>query len=146
MYESYSLAKDKAIPYPVQTMVSTFGAFYTLLQSVMQRSMQPSPATSTTFSCQLSNTLMLAPVDSLAPPGRCPAWLNPVGWGVTLVGVRGTLPPAAETAIPLYLHRASQRSQPCLQMLPHCCYRDTGPWTHRYFMSTSSSSLPPSEA
>lgn len=67
--------------------------------------MHPSPATSTTFSCQLSNTLMAAPVDSAEAPGRGPIWLNPVCWGVTRVGVRGALPEDADdvAAMPLYL-------------------------------------------
>lgn len=64
--------------------------------------MHPSPATSTTFSCQLNSTLMPAPADSFAAPGRPPTWLNPVAWGVTLVGVRGALPPDVD-AMPLYL-------------------------------------------
>lgn len=71
----------------------------------MTRPMHPSPATSTTFSCQLSNTLIAAPVDSVEAPGRGPTWLNPVGCGVMRVGVRGPLPPDAEdvAAMPLYL-------------------------------------------
>lgn len=71
----------------------------------MTRPMHPSPATSTTFSCQLSNTLMAAPVDSAEAPGRGPIWLNPVCWGVTRVGVRGALPEDADdvAAMPLYL-------------------------------------------
>lgn len=62
---------------------------YTLRQSDMTRAMQPSPATSTTFSCQLSNTLMPAPADSFVAPGRPPICVKPVCWGVTLVGERG---------------------------------------------------------
>ena len=76
----------------------------------MTRPMHPSPATSTTFSCQLSSTLMAAPVDSLEAPGRGPIWLKPVCWGVMRVGVRGALPPLeAEdvAAMPLYLFRRS---------------------------------------
>lgn len=45
---------------------------------------------------------MPAPADSFAAPGRPPTWLNPVAWGVTLVGVRGALPPDVD-AMPLYL-------------------------------------------
>lgn len=75
---------------------------YTLRQSVIVRPMHPSPATSTTFSCQLNRTLIPAPADSFAAPGRPPTWLNPVAWGVTLVGVRGALPPGVD-AMPLYL-------------------------------------------
>lgn len=70
--------------------------FYTFRQSVIVRPMQPSPATSTTFSCQLSNTLIPAPADSFAAPGRPLIWLKPVAWGVTLVGVRG--PPDPDVA------------------------------------------------
>ncbi|KAF4123874.1 NADH dehydrogenase [Geosmithia morbida] len=45
------------------------------------------PATSTTFSCQLSSTLMAAEVDSLAP-GREATWVKPpVDSGVILPGV-----------------------------------------------------------
>jgi hypothetical protein len=71
----------------------------------MVRPMQPRPATSTTFSCQLSNTLIAAPVDSFDACGLPPAWLNPVCCGVTRVGVRGALPLlcADEAPIPLYL-------------------------------------------
>jgi hypothetical protein len=69
--------------------------------------MHPNPATSTTFSCQLSSTLMAAPVDSAGAPGRGPIWLKPVCWGVMRVGVRGALPPEDEdedvAAMPLYL-------------------------------------------
>lgn len=51
---------------------------------------------------------MPAPADSFAAPGRPPTWLNPVAWGVTLVGVRGALPPDVD-AMPLYLHRRTRR-------------------------------------
>jgi hypothetical protein len=61
--------------------------FYTLRQSVIVRAMHPMPATSTTFSCQLSKTLIAACVGSVAP-GREPTWLNPpVDCGVTFDGV-----------------------------------------------------------
>lgn len=81
---------------------------YTLRQSVIVRPMHPSPATSTTFSCQLNRTLMPAPADSFAAPGRPPTWLNPVAWGVTLVGVRGALPPD-DDAMPLYLIKEGKK-------------------------------------
>lgn len=55
---------------------------HTLLQSVMVRPMHPSPATSTSFSCQLSRTLIAADAGSLETPGREPK--PPVDWGVTL--------------------------------------------------------------
>lgn len=77
---------------------------YTRRQSVMTRPMQPRPATSTTFSCQLSNTLIPAPADSFAAPGRPPTWLKPVCWGVIRVGVRGALDPEDVDAMPLYLY------------------------------------------
>lgn len=49
--------------------------------------MEPIPATSTTFSCQLRSTLMAA-WEGSAAPGLPPTWLNPpVDWGVTLLGV-----------------------------------------------------------
>lgn len=51
---------------------------------------------------------MPAPADSFAAPGRPPTWLNPVAWGVTLVGVRGALPPDVD-AMPLYLARRTRR-------------------------------------
>lgn len=51
---------------------------------------------------------MAAPADSFAAPGRPPAWLNPVAWGVTLVGVRGALPPDVD-AMPLYLIEEQRR-------------------------------------
>jgi hypothetical protein len=67
----------------------------------MHLPMDPSPATSTTFSCQLSNTLMAAPVDSFAAPGRPEIWLNPVS---AREGARGAAPTAdAEPLMPLYL-------------------------------------------
>lgn len=78
-------------------------ATYTLRQSVIVRPMHPSPATSTTFSCQLSSTLMAAPEDSFAAPGRPPAWLKPVACGVILPGVRGPAPAPDVDAMPLYL-------------------------------------------
>lgn len=78
---------------------------YTLRQSDMHRSMLPRPATSTTFSCQLSSTLMPVPVTSFVPPGLEPIWLNPVTWGVRFrVGVR--IPPLDEPPdMPLYLYK-----------------------------------------
>ena len=78
---------------------------YTLRQSVMTRPMHPSPATSTTFSCQLSSTLMAAPVDSAEAPGRGPIWLKRVCGGVRGGGVGGAPPPEDEdvVAMPLYL-------------------------------------------
>lgn len=80
---------------------------YTFLQSVIHRPMLPRPATSTTFSCQLSKTLMAAPVDSLVAPGRPDIWLKPVAWGVRLLpaleGVLGAPLDEDELAIPLYL-------------------------------------------
>lgn len=83
----------------------------------MTRHMHPSPATSTTFSCQLSSTLMAAPVDSFDAPGLPANRVEPVGWGVMRVGVRGALPADGDNndddddvdddeddaAIPLYL-------------------------------------------
>lgn len=52
----------------------------------MVRPMHPRPATSTTFSCQLNNTLIAAVAGSLVVPGRPPIWLNPpVDCGVTLL-------------------------------------------------------------
>lgn len=67
----------------------------------MTRPMQPNPATSTTFSCQLNSTLIPAPADSFATPGREPTWLKPVACGVILVGVRGALAEEEADAIPL---------------------------------------------
>jgi hypothetical protein len=50
----------------------------------MVRPMHPNPATSTSFSCQLSKTLIAADAVSLEAPGREPTWVNPpVDWGVT---------------------------------------------------------------
>ena len=66
----------------------------------MVRPMEPSPATSTSFSCQLRSTLIAAVVGSLAPLGRPPNWLNPVDCGVTLLGDREEFPGWA-VAIPL---------------------------------------------
>ena len=64
--------------------------------------MLPCPATSTTFSCQLSNTLMAEPADSFVACGLDPIWLKPVCCGVTLVGVLGALPPEDDVeAMPL---------------------------------------------
>ena len=50
---------------------------YTRRQSVIVRPMHPNPATSTSFSCQLNNTLILDDPDSFAAPGLDPIWLNP---------------------------------------------------------------------
>lgn len=78
----------------------------------MVRPMQPSPPTSTTFSCQLNSTLIAAPVDSVGA-GRPPAWLKPVCCGVTRVGVRGALPlPDEVLAMPLYLFRPQVSPHP----------------------------------
>ena len=54
----------------------------TFLQSVMHRPTQPNPATSTTFSCQLSSTLIDAPLLSFCAPGRPDICEKPVLWGV----------------------------------------------------------------
>jgi hypothetical protein len=68
----------------------------------MQRPIEPSPATSTTFSFQLSKTLITAVTESFDTPGLPPTWLKPPeGWGVTRVGVLGALPDEDEDAIPL---------------------------------------------
>ena len=82
----------------------------------MVLTMDPCPATSTTFSCQLSRTLIAAPIDSFAACGLDPTWLKPVCWGVILVGVRGALPPDddAVEAMPLYL---SNQSVPNVRLL-----------------------------
>lgn len=71
---------------------------YTRRQSVMVRPMQPSPATSTTFSCQLRSTLIAAVAGSFAP-GRPPTWLNPCE--DSLVGDLDAFPGWAVAAIPL---------------------------------------------
>ena len=71
---------------------------HTVLRSDMTRTMLPCPAISTTFSCQLSSTLM-----AWAPPSPPPmrGWTceKPVGWGETALadGAVGA------TAMPLYL-------------------------------------------
>lgn len=81
----------------------------------MHRPMLPRPATSTTFSCQLSSTLMAAPVDSAVEPGLPPIWLNPVGCGVRFLGVRGAvdaLPvPVLPPAMPLYLLKRVRKNR-----------------------------------
>ncbi|EFX04308.1 hypothetical protein CMQ_1236 [Grosmannia clavigera kw1407] len=76
--------------------------------------MLPTPATSTTFSCQLSNTLMPPAELSFIPPGRPLIWLKPVCCGVIpRVGVRGPLlAGAAEEAMPLYFISTSSSSLP----------------------------------
>jgi hypothetical protein len=66
----------------------------------MHRPIQPSPATSTTFSCQLSKTLMAAVAVSFEATVRPPIWLKPAVDGDGLVGVLGA-PPADPEAIPL---------------------------------------------
>jgi hypothetical protein len=61
----------------------------------------PSPATSTTFSCQLSSTLIAAPLFSPPAPGRPDIWLKPPDSGAA---ARGELTEGVEElAIPLYL-------------------------------------------
>lgn len=106
--------------------------------------MQPNPATSTTFSCQLSKTLIAVPVDSLAPPGRPPAWLKPVCCGVTRVGVRGVLPEEDVDAMPLYLR--DWFGKPYATLWRKEAERMWGVvLAHKYFMRTSKHSLPPGE-
>src|SRR3979411_1112892 len=55
--------------------------FHTFLLSLITLPIQPNPATSTTFSCQLSRTLMAAPLDS-PPPGLGACCEKPVDCGV----------------------------------------------------------------
>jgi hypothetical protein len=76
----------------------------------MTRPIQPNPATSTTFSCQLRRTLIAAPLDS-PPPGRVPCCEKPVDWGVSMLARPRDWRPEAEEEeeedvlpdMPLYL-------------------------------------------
>lgn len=108
--------------------------------------MLPSPPTSTTFSCQLSRTLIAAPVDSLGT-GRPPTWLKPVCWGVTRVGVLGALPPDdAVFAIPLYLSNPKNISPCSFYPSSSSSRHNQGSGvreTNKYFINTSRHSLPP---
>jgi len=80
---------------------------HTFLLSLITLPMQPNPATSTTFSCQLSSTLMAAPLDS-PPPGRGACCEKPVDCGVSeepdrpKVGCREPDVGATPELIPLY--------------------------------------------
>jgi hypothetical protein len=68
---------------------------------------QPRPATSTTFSCQLSKTLIAAPLLSFCAPGLPPICEKPVLWGVRLDPARfagvDEEEGEDEDAMPLYL-------------------------------------------
>lgn len=72
----------------------------TTRRSDMTRMMDPTPATSTTFSCQLSNTPIVCP----APSPTFRAWIceNPVTCGERPFLLTGVLLPT-EPAMPLYL-------------------------------------------
>lgn len=63
----------------------------------------PRPATSTTFSCHESKTLIAAPLLSFAAPGLPPIWENPapVLCGETVEPREGVR--VEDAAIPLYL-------------------------------------------
>jgi hypothetical protein len=64
----------------------------------------PSPATSTAFSCQLSSTLICAPLFSLPAPGLPPICEKPVLCGVSVELRVGVLADGIEeAAMPLYL-------------------------------------------
>jgi hypothetical protein len=74
----------------------------------MHRPTQPSPATSTTFSCQLSSTLIDAPLLSFCAPGRPDICEKPVLWGVRFEPRAPGRPDEEEVAdvedaMPLYL-------------------------------------------
>ena len=75
---------------------------YTVLRSVMVRTTEPAPASSTSFSCQLRSTLIAWPPPS--PPPREWIWEKPVDWGdieERVVGLEG----AGVCDMPLYLPR-----------------------------------------
>jgi len=76
---------------------------YTLLLSLITRPTHPSPATSTTFSCQLSSTLIAAPTDS-PPAVPRPPTAAPVDCGVN--DARAWC--VAGCAMPLYLRGVSR--------------------------------------
>jgi hypothetical protein len=65
-------------------LIQTFSEVgsHTFLLSLITLPIQPNPATSTTFSCQLSRTLMAAPLDS-PPPGLGACCEKPVDCGVS---------------------------------------------------------------
>ena len=73
---------------------------YTFLQSVMHLPTLPNPATSTTFSCHESRTLIAEPELSFCAPGLPPIWENPAP---VLCGVMLELRAWDFPAIPLYL-------------------------------------------
>ena len=54
---------------------------HTVLRSVITRTIDPAPAISTSFSCQLSSTLIACPPPS-PPPLDCICENPPVAWGV----------------------------------------------------------------
>ena len=68
-------------PRKMGLMFSVLLVVYTVLRSVMTRTIDPVPAISTSFSCQLSSTLMACPPPS-PPPLDCICENPPVAWGV----------------------------------------------------------------
>jgi hypothetical protein len=86
---------------------SSLSLFHTFLLSLITLPIQPKPATSTTFSCQLRRTLIAAPLDS-PPPGRGACCENPVDCGVSpepgrpKVGCREVDVVAVPELMPLY--------------------------------------------
>ena len=121
---------------------SSRGVSQTFLQSVIVRPTHPRPATSTTFSCQLSNTLIADPLFSFAGPGLPPICEKPLSvlWGVS-VEPRLSLPGAPEeAAMPLYLPEYPMLVH--AQWLSGVLYEKSV--TNKYFIKTSKASLPPS--
>jgi hypothetical protein len=82
---------------------------------------------------------MAAPTDSLVVPGRPAIWLNPVVCGVALVGVLGALLDDEPEAMPLYLWLESVL---CYKIASNIC---SALCSYKYFISTSSNSLPPGD-
>ena len=108
---------------------------HTVLRSVMTLTIQPAPAISTSFSCQLSSTLIACPPPS-PPPLEC-IWEKPVGCGDR---ARVEAEEGWELCdIPLYLYSKSINNG------LFAIGRRAAKGAYKYFIKTSSSSVPPSE-
>jgi hypothetical protein len=113
----------------------------TFLQSVIHLPTHPNPATSTTFSCQLRNTLIAEPLLSFAAPGLLPICENPdpVSCDVTCFVRAGVV------AMPLYLLQCERGRREGRGILREWGRAGREGRTYRYFMRTSRASLPPSD-
>ena len=118
-------------------MVYNFRCIHTVLRSVMTRTIDPAPAISTNFSCQLSSTLIACPPPS-PPPLDCICEKPPVACGV----IDGRPELGCEVCdIPLYLRDESKFVSVRIKKV----WASEKGQHYRYFMRTSRVSEPPSE-